>query len=306
MNAGSACMTLALVAVLMSALGRPAAASPSEAAPKEPPTGKPRVYVSNKGSFISLDALLDELARADVVLVGERHDSPAGHVLERTLLEGLFKRRPAITVSMEMLERDVQATVDGYVSGNVDEKGFLERSRPWPSFAAYWKPLVDFAREQHLPLLAANVPRSLASAVAAQGLATLLSLPVHVRGFAARHVSAPRDASYEAFAEQMRAHPHHGGPDLVANMYEAQCLKDDTMAESIADWRERVQASNPLVVHYTGMFHIEGNRGTASRLRERAPRSAVKTVILSPDPDPDRVDAKKLEKRGDYVIVYPE
>lgn len=305
MNAGPACMALALVAVLMSALGRPATASPSEAAPK-PPAGEPRVFVSGQGNFIGLEALLDELARADVVLVGERHDSAAGHVLERTLLEGLFKRRPATTLSMEMLERDVQATVDGYVSGSVDEKGFLERSRPWPGFGAYWKPLVDFAREHRLPVLAANVPRSLASAVAMQGLATLASLPVHVQGLAARRVTAPRDASYAAFSEQMRAHPHHGGPDMVANMYEAQCLKDDTMAESIADWRERMQASKPLVVHYTGMFHIEGDRGTASRLRERAPHASVKTVILVPDADPSRVDAKKLEKRGDYVIVYPE
>lgn len=300
MNGTTTCVVLGLVALAATLMPQPAVAAPTGGG------GVPRVYVSGRGHFSTLDAMLDELARADVVLVGERHDSRAGHVLERTILEGLFRRRSSVTLSMEMLERDVQAIVDGYVGGRLEEAAFMERSRPWPDFAASWKPLVDFAREKKLPVLAANVPRSLAGAVASSGLAALRALPVHVQAYAARRVSAPRDEAYRAFAEQMRAHPHAGGEGLVATMYEAQCLKDDTMAESIADWRERMQPQNPLVVHYAGAFHIERGRGTAARVRERAARSTVRTVILVPDADPARVDPATLTERGDFVVVYPE
>jgi hypothetical protein len=40
---------------------------------------------------------------------------------------------------------------------------------------------------------------------------------------------------------------------MTARFYQAQCLKDETMAESIV--RARGDASAPLVIQYNGDFH---------------------------------------------------
>ena len=53
--------------------------------------------------------MLADLARADVVFVGEQHDDPNTHRLEAAILEGLRRRGVPVTLSLEMFERDTQA-----------------------------------------------------------------------------------------------------------------------------------------------------------------------------------------------------
>ena len=67
-----------------------------------------RVFDTRRRTFTDFEAMLAELARADVVLVGEQHDDPNTHRLESALLQGLVRRNVPVTVSLEMFERDVQ------------------------------------------------------------------------------------------------------------------------------------------------------------------------------------------------------
>ena len=76
----------------------------------------PIIMDTRADKTISQDALLDRLARADVVFVGEQHTDPATHTLEMTILAGLHKRAGArLALGMEMWERDVQPALDGYL-----------------------------------------------------------------------------------------------------------------------------------------------------------------------------------------------
>src|SRR5262245_57555739 len=75
-----------------------------------------RVYDASQKKFSDFEAMLAELARLDVVFVGEQHDDPATHRLERAILEGLGRRRSNIMVALEMFERDVQSNLDRYVT----------------------------------------------------------------------------------------------------------------------------------------------------------------------------------------------
>src|SRR4029079_13766937 len=67
-----------------------------------------RVFDSARGTFADFESMAADLARADVVCVGEQHNDPNTHRLEVMLLEALARRRTSIVVSMEMFERDVQ------------------------------------------------------------------------------------------------------------------------------------------------------------------------------------------------------
>ena len=126
-----------------------------------------------RGAFSDFEAMAADLATADVVFVGEQHDDPNTHRLELAVLEALARRQRPVVLSLEMFERDVQEPLDHFLMGHMEEDEFLKASRPWPRYATDYKPLVDFAVAKNWPVVAANVPRPIASEVAKGGLEVL-------------------------------------------------------------------------------------------------------------------------------------
>jgi uncharacterized iron-regulated protein len=110
-------LMLAGVAASIQAVPAPVTPPPAVAPPATPaPAYVPeRVFDTRTRTFTDFEAMLAELARADVVLVGEQHDDPNTHRLESALLQGLVRRNVPVTVSLEMFERDVQTVLDAYL-----------------------------------------------------------------------------------------------------------------------------------------------------------------------------------------------
>lgn len=246
----------------------------------------------------------DVLATADVVALGEMHDTPAVHELHLALIQELHARRGRdLVIAMEMFERDVQTKLLMYLSGDLDEGRFREDARPWPNYVRDYRPVVQFAKRHGIIVLAANAPRPLAAKVAREGLAAVAGDP-HV----ARTVSAPEDDYWEAFLVAMKGHPGVTA-ERMQRMYQAQCLKDDTMAESIVDYvqRQRGTGRRPLVVLICGHMHSDYRRGTVARILSRW--QGCDARVLSAEAS-DEVGAGKGLYRspravGDFVVVVP-
>src|SRR5262249_7937782 len=202
-----------LLGMVLAAQGAPAAPTPAPAPPASPHQAltaiyvPQRVYDTRRKAFTDFEMMLADLARADVVLVGEQHDDQNTHRLESAILQGLMRRRVSITLSLEMFERDVQGTLDGYVAGSTSEEEFLKASRPWPRYASDYRSLVEMAKAHHWAVIAANVPRRLASEVSKAGKGALDRLPQSDRAFVASDLQCPEDEYYKRFAEQMTQHP---------------------------------------------------------------------------------------------------
>jgi uncharacterized iron-regulated protein len=265
-----------------------------------------RIYDVAGASFIDFETLAARVAGADVAFFGELHGHAPGHRLQHALLEAVSRRRDA-TLSMEMFERDVAATVAGYVSGTVDHATFLRTARPWPRYFPDYHPLVEEARTRGWALVAANVPRSLANRVAQEGLAALDALPPAQRGLAAAELHCPDDGYRARFIEEMTRHPSaHGVPDAAAEAlrqqqyYESQCVKDETMAESIVA-ALRAGARRP-VVHITGAFHTDHGDGIPVRVRRRDAGLGLLSMTLIPVADLDAIDVAPHAARADYLI----
>jgi uncharacterized iron-regulated protein len=246
------------------------------------------------GTPVSVDQIAQALHDRDVVFLGEQHDSDEGHRLQLAIVEALAERQPRLAISMEMFERDVQEALDDYLAGRVDEATFLQRSRPWRNYRQHYRPIVELARARNWPVVAANLPTELARKVGREGPGAVGASP-----HAARSTSAPRDRYYDAFTQAMG---DHQGGDRLWQLYQAQCFKDDTMAESIVAARQR---GSPLVVHLCGAFHCNYRLGTVARVLEREPGLRVGIVTMVPvDPDPD--DVVKLDGAGpiaDFVVA---
>jgi uncharacterized iron-regulated protein len=273
-----------------------------------------RVYASAHRQFADFETMLADLTRADVVFVGEQHDDPNTHRLELELIEGLARRRGEIVLSLEMFERDVQEPLQHFLMGHIDEGDFLRDARPWPDYATDYKPLVDFAAASNWAVIAANVPRSIAAEVATGGLDVLKTKSETEQAWFARDVRCPPgDAYFRRFADAMVGHggatSGSAGPATNAGslerFYDAQCLKDETMGESIAQayMAGAVGGKRPLVVSVNGAFHSDYHEGLVERTRRRLPdkRLVVLTILpvdtldqLAPDAD--------ARKRADYLI----
>jgi uncharacterized iron-regulated protein len=248
------------------------------------------VFDTRGRSFTDFEAMLAELARVDVVLVGEQHDDPNSHRLESALLQGLMRRNVPVTVSLEMFERDVQPAVDAYLGGKNTEEEFLKSSRPWPHYATDYRSLVEIAKDRSWPVIAANVPRKYAAEIAKNGLTPISTLPASERALIARDIQCPKDAYFERFAASMGEHPGPSASSDAANAsrttldryYESQCAKDETMAESIAASVDRNQDGPRVVVHFTGAFHTDFGSGIVERVRRRLPGRRVAVLSLLP------------------------
>ncbi len=276
------------------------------------PSGTQRVVASATGQTISFAAMADAASKADVVFFGEQHDDDESHRAELALLTAIGDRRGKVVLSLEMFERDVQPLVDAYLAGTLSEDDFRAQSRPWPNYAADYRPLVELAKARHWPVIAANVPRRLASAVSKRGLVAVDSMTAGDRGFVARELICPKDKYYENFVAVMGG--GHGGaggapapsPSGARSMtdlfYESQCVKDETMAESIVMARAKA-GSDAIVVHFNGAFHSDYGLGTAARVSRRS--AAARTIVVSavPTPDPAKAKAAEFLDRGQYIIL---
>jgi len=272
-----------------------------------------RVFDTTAGQFTDFEAMAADLVKADIVFVGEQHDDPNTHRLERLVLEALAARKARVILSLEMFERDAQKPLDEFQAGYLSEAGFLRVSRPWPRYATDYKPLVDFAVERQWPVLAANVPRPIASEIAKAGISVLDAKSGSEKAWFAADRQCPVDDEYYArFKEAMGAHPTM---EALQRFYDAQCVKDETMAESIARaWTAATSAMSPLapgapkpvVVHYNGAFHSDFGLGTASRTQRRLPSAKVVVITMMPLADLKALDAVKPEgedlKRARYLI----
>jgi uncharacterized iron-regulated protein len=269
-----------------------------------------RVYDASAGRFATLDALAAAMGTADVVFVGEQHDDPATHRMELALLEAAGRTGRPVVLSLEMFERDAQPVLDDYLAGRVAESELLARGRPWPRYATDYRALVELAKGRGWPVVAANVPRSLASLVSRAGLRALDTLAAPQRAMAAAELRCQRDAYFDRFAKEMEG---HGGPGTAATdtgraamtwrFYEAQCVKDETMAESIV--RAAGATGGAIVVHYDGAFHSDYGQGTVERVRRRSPGARLAVVSVIPVASLGAAAPAPVQRRGDWLIFVP-
>ncbi len=256
-----------------------------------------RVFDTRQNAFADFESMLADLARADAVFVGEQHDDPNTHRLELAIVEGLTRRGVPVVVAMEMFERDVQSALDHYAAGAMTEEQFLKASRPWPRYATDYRPIVEFARLHKLPLVASNVPRRVAAEVGKVGMSAVEGLGAD-RGLAAGDLPCTASGSYhDRFVAAMGGHA-----GTTSNFFFAQCVKDETMAESVAT-TFRKSTARMAIVHFDGAFHSDFGEGTAAAARRRMPGRRIAVVSILPVGDLDALQPTDEDrKRADYLI----
>jgi uncharacterized iron-regulated protein len=229
------------------------------------------------------------------------------------LLRALVERNPRWVLSFEQFERDVQPVLDDYLAGRIGETTLIDKGRAWNNYAASYRPLMQFAKDHGLPVIAAEAPGWTITCIAQEGVAVLDRFTPPERTWVAAEVHAAPGAYRDKFMEFLGESPSHGGgaagtPEAAARAsrsFAAQAARDDTMAESI-DIALRKHPGYHLL-HVTGSFHAAGFLGTVERLRVREPQ--LKIAVIDPveakDPTAPSIDADRFHDGTVLQLIYP-
>ncbi|NIR40640.1 MAG: iron-regulated protein, partial [Actinobacteria bacterium] len=108
-----------------------------------------------------------------MIYVGERHDRYADHLAQLSIIEAVHRRAPALAIGLEQFQTPFQPALDDYVAGKIGIDALLERSEyftRWRFDPRLYLPILEFARENAVPMVALNAPTETTDAVSRQGL----------------------------------------------------------------------------------------------------------------------------------------
>lgn len=256
-----------------------------------------------KGKPVDVSAIIAAAENADVVFLGENHDDVTGHALQLQIFKALvekYSKERKMALSMEMFERDVQVVLDEYLAGLISENHFLLSSRPWGNYKQDYRPLVEIAKAEKLPVIAANAPRRYINMVSRGGRDALNGLSKQAKAWLP---PMPYNRPSEAYQKKFKALM---GPSPEAQMgidkiMDSQALWDATMAWSVATFLKKNK--KPLVVHLNGAFHTENRLGTAEQTMNYRKKARVLVVSMHYDSDFTNFKPEKNTDLGDFVIL---
>jgi uncharacterized iron-regulated protein len=229
------------------------------------------------GIRVSKAQLLDIIGGSRIIYVGETHDNVRAHQVQLEIIRGLTERFPGqVAVGMEVFQRPYQEVMDRWSRGELSEREFLKQSRWYPNWGTdygYYKAILDYIRERHIPLLALNASAELAKEVKKHGLNGLSKawqnqLP---------HVDLS-DPHHRRMAEAFyKAHPSTPSKSFEA-FYQVYVLWDETMAETVANYLATEEGRDKKVVVLAGGNHVRYGFGIPRRVFGRLP--AGYTIVL--------------------------
>ena len=261
-----------------------------------------RVYNSS-GNPANISQVIDAAGKSDVVFLGENHDDAVAHFLQAEILKKLHETNAGkrnVALSLEMFERDVQIVLDEYLKDLITEKKFLDDSRPWNNYKIDYRPLVEYAKQNKLAVIAANAPRRYVNMVSRGGRDSLNQLSTDARKWFA---PLPYAQPSEQYSKKFTALMGGAGGDShgVSKILDSQTLWDATMAFSISEFLKKQK--NALIVHLNGSFHTENRLGTAEQFLKLNPKAKILVVTMRYENDFTKFDKAKHENLGDFVIL---
>ncbi|MEO1427528.1 MAG: ChaN family lipoprotein [Cyanobacteria bacterium J06632_19] len=262
----------------------------------EPTTNSCATQFSESQCVDNLDRILPDLKKADVVYLGETHDSSKDHQNQLKVIQELYKKNKKIAIGMEMFQRPFQEVLDQYIAGKITEAELVSKSEYKERWGFDWElyaPILRFAKENKIPVLALNTPREITRKVAKEGIENLTDADKKwippVTEISLDNIPY-RQMVLKAFEQHQSA--GHGNSDSANRFFLAQVLWDETMADTIAKFINTNQDYQVVVL--AGQGHIVYGYGIPSRVERRIKdkKFAQRSVLLSV-PDIDSIEQNK-------------
>jgi uncharacterized iron-regulated protein len=225
---------------------------------------EPGTIISAKtGQPISVEQLLADLKGVRLIYIGESHTDKSHHRIQLDIITGLFESAGEITVGMEMFDFTYQPVLDQWSSGQLGEDDFLQKVHwyaNWRYPFALYRDILETIQQNRIPLVGLNIPFHIPPKVRIGGLENLTDAD---SPYVPQEIDTG-NAAHRAYVEPVfNQHSFHSSANFDY-FYEAQCLWEETMAETIA----RMMPAGTMVV-LAGNGHIVRKFGIPERAFRR-------------------------------------
>jgi uncharacterized iron-regulated protein len=259
---------------------------------------------------ITINDIVDDMENNDVLFYGEEHNDSITHYLENKIFETLFQKYSnAMTLSMEMFERDVQPIMNEYLTSDIRERNFKKDARAWSNYRDY-RPMVEFCKTNKLDVICANAAGRYSNLAGRKGQTALMNLPLESKKFFA---PLPYDTASGKYYEKLMDLSGHGStidtakkaPPVIGmgnfSLIAAQSLWDATMAYSISEYLKLHKTKKVFQVN--GRFHSDEHFAVVAQLKKYSPKTKVLVISSGSDEAFPNIDWKKHQHLGDYIII---
>jgi len=249
---------------------------------------------SKDGNPSDFTELLQAAKSNRLILFGELHNNPISHWLQLELAKAMTTDSLELKIGLEMFEADNQILIDEYLAGLISQRSFEQEARLWSNYKTDIKPIVEFAREHNINLIATNIPRRYASLVYREGLQAVERLSDEAKGWIAP-LPVEVDLELPGYKNMMEmAHGHEGG-----NLPLSQAIKDATMAHFI----EQNLTGGVRLLHLHGTYHSDNYEGIVWYIRKQRPVLSILTI--STVETEDITNTETDFSKADFTIVVP-
>jgi uncharacterized iron-regulated protein len=217
------------------------------------------------GQAPSLQQILANLPDDRIVFVGESHDRYDHHLVQLEVLKFLHRTHGDVALGVEWFQFPFQPVLDDYVAGRITEAQMLARSgyfERWRFDYRLYRPIMRYAQENGIPIVALNAPVELTRKIGTDGLA---GLPPEARAQLPADY-APVAAAYRQRVRQaFDAHPPQG--QRFEHFLEVMQTWDETMAARAASHLAAHPGRRMVVL--AGSGHVMFGDGIPDRLERR-------------------------------------
>lgn len=229
---------------------------------------------------------MGQIQQNDVIYLGENHDSPAIHRQQLEIItqlqHSLADREKKLAIALEMFQRPFQPILDSYLAGTITEDQLREQTEYDTRWGFDWElylPILRFAKDRQIPLIALNTPAEITQKVAVSGINSL-------QGKDWNYIPALKDIKLDNREYRQRTNKIYqqhvnkkqGNSTDADNFFAAQVLWDETMAEAIALHYQNYPHTQIIVL--VGKVHIMYDYAIPDRVDRRISNPNFTQTIL--------------------------
>jgi aminopeptidase N len=255
---------------------------------------RPEARAIKPDTLATIDDIIPQVALSRIIYVGEIHDQFAHHMNQLKVIKKIHEAGYKVAVGMEMFQKPFQQVVDDYLAGRIDEPSFLKKTEyfsRWGYDYNLYKPIVDYLKQQGIPLVALNIDGDLTRKVAREGMYDLSDKQK-------KRLPSDMNFSNETYRKNLNQVfvGHHKQKDLKDFNYflQAQMVWDEGMAESAYQFLVSHPAHKMVIL--AGNGHVRHKYGIPDRLYRR--NHEPFTVVVQDEDIEDGV--------ADYVLLTTE
>ena len=122
-----------------------------------------KIWSSELKIFLSAEQIENALLGAKYLILGEKHDNPDHHILQRSIIEHLIANNNLSLLAFEMMDPDSQKRLDDIQSESLEDLLAIQEYLNWDTEGwewSYYGPLIRSAYESAVPMVGANISSS--------------------------------------------------------------------------------------------------------------------------------------------------